>query len=136
MIVPKDVLNSNATEELAGFIIRIEDLTAEKAEIASRIKAEYDMAAGSGFNKKALQQLIKDRASDNSHTIALRAEISTYRKALGGLSDTPLGEWAQTWVAEDERIRRRRKDASTELDEMVEKRRNGDDDNPGDETVH
>lgn len=100
-----EALGSNSTEQLAGFISRIQTLQEEKAQVSERIKSEFSEAAGCGFDKKAMKQILKEMAADTAQSIEHRATVETYRKALGNLSGTPLGEWARTWNARDAKMR-------------------------------
>lgn len=87
-------LGNKSAEQLAGYVERIESLEVERGQAAERIKSEYAEAAGVGFDKKALRQLIKDRKADMQATAEFRAVVATYRTALGRFADTELGEWA------------------------------------------
>lgn len=124
MTTTSDDLGSNAREQLAGFLERIEILEEEKAQVAEKIKSEYAEAAGSGFEKKAIKQILKDRKADLDQTIEMRAKIDAYRKALGSLTNTPLGDWARSWMANEARMRRRDKpETDPQLDEFLKKRK-------------
>ena len=129
----ENILGNKSTQDLADYIARIESLTEEKAEVAERIKAEYAAAAGDGFDKKALRQLVKERAADGDKTIGLRETVEVYRKALAGLAGTPLGDWARTWVAEDTRMKQRKEEASSVLDEFLQRAKEKNDDDEGDD---
>lgn len=119
-----DDLGSNARVQLAGFIERIESLEEEKAQVSEKIKAEFAEAAGVGFEKKAIKQILKDRKADLDQTIDMRAKIDAYRKALGSLTDTPLGDWARSWMANEARTRRRdTTEIDPQLDEFLKKRK-------------
>ena len=100
-----EILGSNSTEQLAGFISRIQTLQEEKGQVSERIKSEFSEAAACGFDKKALKQILKEMAADTVQSIEHRTIVETYRKALGNLSGTPLGEWARTWNARDAKMR-------------------------------
>lgn len=115
-------LSGDQRNELADYVGRIESLTAERAEAAEKIKAEYAAAAGAGYDKKAIRQLIKERASDLEKTIEHRKIVETYRKALGGLAGTPLGDWARKWMADEARYERRTSEASPMSDWMRQQR--------------
>jgi uncharacterized protein (UPF0335 family) len=95
-----DLMGNKSGEELAGFIERIESLEAEKKQAGEKIKAEYDTAAGAGFDKKAIKALLKERRGDVAKTIELRAVINAYRAALArrvGNALGDLGDWARSW---------------------------------------
>jgi len=115
-------LGGNAKEQLAGYIERIESLVEEKKQVAERIKSEFTSAAAEGFDRKAIQQIIKDRAADAQKTVEMRAIVESYRKALGALAGTALGDWARQWVVNDARLQRREQVDTSDLDEMLRKR--------------
>src|SRR5689334_17957464 len=98
-----DDIDPKTRDELAAFIQRIEDGEADRAKASENIKSIYAQAASTGFDVKALRQLIKDRKADSDKSISLRAVVRTYRKALGNLTGTPLGDWARGWIAEENR---------------------------------
>lgn len=116
-------LSATSKTELAEFITRIESLLDEKAEISERIKAEYAEAAGTGFDKKAIQQIIKERAADAQKSVEHREIVEAYRRSLAGLSGTPLGDWARQWVAEDARLKQRTKEVAQPMSDFMSKRR-------------
>lgn len=117
-----DELNANTKNELGDIIERIESLTVEKTQANEKIKAEYEAAAGAGFDKKAIQQIIKERAADQEKSIKHRRIVELYRKALSGLAGTPLGDWARSWRAQDALHEARSKEP-TALDEFMSKRK-------------
>lgn len=129
-----DEKDDNAARKLAGYVTRIEALIVEAAELKDAIKAEYDQASSVGYDKKAIRQLIKERAADGEKTVEFRAIVETYRRSLGGLAGTPLGDWARGWMADDARLKQRGKEASSEFDAWMARRRersareDGDDD--------
>lgn len=115
--------NSDTRNALGDYVTRIESLNEEKTEVAERIKAEYAEAAGAGFDKQAIQQIIKERAADAEKSIKQREIVETYRAALAGLVGTPLGDWARQWVANDTRVRQRSKHAESAMDDFMKKRK-------------
>jgi uncharacterized protein (UPF0335 family) len=115
-------LNTAARNELGDFVQRIESLTAEKAEVSERIKKEYAEAAGAGFDKKAIRQLIKERMADLDKTVQHRRTVEVYRRALGTLAGTPLGDWARSWIATDARQDRHENEPSA-MAEFLSKRK-------------
>lgn len=71
------------TEELRQFVERIEQLNAEKADIAEQIKETFAEAKGRGYDTKVLRKLIairKRRADDLAEEEAI---LDMYRSALG-----------------------------------------------------
>lgn len=126
---PED-LGDNSAAQLAGFIQRIEILETERAQIREKIKAEYAMAEGTGFDKAAIKQVVKDRRADLEKTIAFRAVVEAYRKALARtLGDKlgELGEWARTWLTKEAKTERDDAKAgyARPLDEFLKNRAKG-----------
>ena len=71
------------TEELRQFVERIEQLEAEKKDIAEQIKETLAEAKGRGYDTKVLRKLIairKRRADDLAEEEAI---LDLYRSALG-----------------------------------------------------
>lgn len=71
------------TEELRQFVERIEQLEAEKKDIAEHIKETLAEAKGRGYDTKVLRKLIairKRRADDLAEEEAI---LDLYRSALG-----------------------------------------------------
>lgn len=81
-----------AAERLRSIVDRIERLDQERANLAEDIKEIYAEAKSGGFDVKALRALIKERKQDAARRDELEAMVDVYRRALGQLSDTPLGE--------------------------------------------
>lgn len=90
--------NSAATEELRVYIERIERLEHDKAEIAQDIKDVKAEAKSRGFDVKAIEKIVKERAeTDEQRRRRKETEDLTdvYRAALGMLDGTPLGDSAR-----------------------------------------
>jgi uncharacterized protein (UPF0335 family) len=83
-----------AGERLRSLIERIERLEEEKRTLAADIKEVYAKAKGSGFDTKIMRQLIKIRRMDKDDLDEQEALLDVYKRALGMLADTPLGEAA------------------------------------------
>lgn len=97
-----DELGSNARIALEQFIERIERLDAERAATSEDIKAAYAEAAGSGFDKKALKQIIKERSkADMDKTIKHRVLVDLYRRALAKSDQGDFGDWARGWISRE-----------------------------------
>lgn len=102
-------LGGNARKELEEFISRIESLEGERIQVSEKIKGEYAEAAGSGFDKKALKQIIKERAdADIDKTIKHRRMVELYRRALSRSKQSTFGDWARGWLS---------REAKTSIDE-------------------
>jgi uncharacterized protein (UPF0335 family) len=99
--------NINGKRNLAEFIEEIESLESEKAQTSEAIKGVYATATADGLDAKAIKQLIKERRADMDKTAELRVTVARYKKELGALGDTPLGEWASACIATERSITKR-----------------------------
>jgi uncharacterized protein (UPF0335 family) len=88
-----------AGDHLRSFIERVGRLEEEKRTIASDIKEVYAEAKGSGFDAKIMRQIVRERRMDRDALDEQEALLDVYRRALGMLVDTPLGEAAVERVA-------------------------------------
>ena len=81
---------------LAGFIGEIEHQLDERKVITETLRGIYDRAEKAGFVPAFLRTIVKERqmAKDDRH--ARYATLDAYRRALGMLDGTPLGEAAMT----------------------------------------
>ena len=117
-------LGSQSRKELGEYISRIETLTEEKAQVGEKIRAEFAELASSGYDKLAVKQIIKDRAADAQKSVELRAVTAAYRRALGSLQGTPLGDWARSWMSEEARINKPTKaETSPQMDDFMKGRK-------------
>lgn len=87
-------VGNNSAAQLRSIIERIERLEEEKANIALDIKEIYSEAKYNGYDVKALRKIVTDRKKDRDDLAEFEAIVDTYKRALGMLSDTPLGEAA------------------------------------------
>jgi uncharacterized protein (UPF0335 family) len=76
-----------AKEQLLSIVVRVEALTVEKKAIQDDIKEVYAEAKSSGFDTKALRQIIKMRSMDVSERQNQEFLLETYAKALGLLPE-------------------------------------------------
>lgn len=83
-----------AGDRLRSFIERVERLEEEKRALASDIKEVYAEAKGTGFDTKIMRRLVKERRMDKDDLDEQEALLDVYKRALGMLADTPLGEAA------------------------------------------
>jgi uncharacterized protein (UPF0335 family) len=83
-----------AGDRLRSFIERVERLEEEKRDLATDIKEVYAEAKGNGFDAKIMRQLVKERRMDKDVLDEQQSLLDVYRRALGMLVDTPLGEAA------------------------------------------
>lgn len=83
-----------AHEQLRSFIERLERLDEEKRALAEDMKELFAQAKSTGFDVKAIKQILKERRQDEAERRDFEAIVDTYRHALGQLADTPLGNSA------------------------------------------
>jgi uncharacterized protein (UPF0335 family) len=74
-----------ARDQLRSFIERIERLEEERKGIADDIADIYGEAKSTGYDAKALRQIVRERRQDTQERDAFEAVIDTYRAALGML---------------------------------------------------
>jgi len=72
-----------ASEQLRLFIERIETLEQEKRELADQVRDVYAEAKGTGFDGKAMREVIKLRRIDRNSRMEQEAILDTYKTALG-----------------------------------------------------
>lgn len=73
----------NSSEQLKSIVERIENLEANKAEIASDIKDVYTEAGGNGFDVKALRMIIRLKKQDAAEREQFEGVVDAYKAALG-----------------------------------------------------
>lgn len=78
-----DNAHSVAADELRTLCERIERLEAEKKTISDDIKSVKDEAAGRGYDKKTLNEMIKLRAMDKAERDEREVLRQIYGEALG-----------------------------------------------------
>ena len=88
-----------AADRLRSLVDRIERLEEERKSLGSDIKEIYQEAASAGFDCKVLRRLIKDRRQDPAELEEQEVLLDIYRRALGQMAGTPLGEAAIRAVA-------------------------------------
>jgi uncharacterized protein (UPF0335 family) len=72
-----------AAGQLRAFIERIERLEEEKKTIADDIKEVYGECKSTGFDTKAVRQLIRMRKQDQAERQEAEAILDLYKAALG-----------------------------------------------------
>lgn len=78
-------------DRLKSFVERIERVEEETKALNEDKKEIYAEAKGAGFDTAVLRQLIRDRKKDPNDLDDFETVLATYKRALGMLSDTPLG---------------------------------------------
>jgi len=76
-----------AVDQLKSIIGRVEKLEEEKSGIAADIRDVFAEAKGSGFDVKAIRQIIKLRKLDAQEMEEQETILDTYRRALGMLPE-------------------------------------------------
>jgi uncharacterized protein (UPF0335 family) len=72
-----------AAEELKQLVERVERLHEERKALGDDIADVFKEAVGRGFDKKAMQQVIKLRAMDPDKRRELEAIVELYRNSIG-----------------------------------------------------
>ena len=72
-----------ATGQLRSFIERIERLEEEKKTISDDIKEVYAELKGSGFDRKAVREVIRLRKKEDHERQEEEAMVQLYKNALG-----------------------------------------------------
>ncbi len=76
-----------AVDELLSVIERVERLELKKATIAGDIRDVFSEAKGSGFDIKAIREIIKIRKLDAAVREEQETMVDAYKRALGMASD-------------------------------------------------
>ncbi|WP_279059293.1 DUF2312 domain-containing protein [Bartonella apis] len=72
-----------AASQLRSFIERIERLEGEKKTISDDIKEVYAELKGSGFDSKAVREIIRLRKKEDHERQEEEAMVQLYKNALG-----------------------------------------------------
>ena len=72
-----------AGAQLRSFIERIERLEEEKAALAADIREVYSEARGTGFEPKAMRQIVRLRKMDSADRQEQESLLEIYKSALG-----------------------------------------------------
>jgi uncharacterized protein (UPF0335 family) len=78
-------LTAASKEKLRQFVARVENLEAEKAEVAEQIKEVYGEAKSLGFDTKALRTVIKLRKISANDRAEAEMMLDLYLEAIGGI---------------------------------------------------
>ncbi len=80
-----------AADRLRSIVERVERLDEEKRALSGDIKDIMAEAKSAGFDVKVIRQLIAIRRKDAAEVEEQETLLQIYKRALGMLSDTPLG---------------------------------------------
>ena len=81
-------------EALARHVDRIERLQDDRTAINKKIAASYEDARSAGFNAKLLRRIVTERRLDPEVRAEQYLTLDHYRRSLGMLEGTPLGDAA------------------------------------------
>jgi uncharacterized protein (UPF0335 family) len=84
---PAETLHGSAKDHLRAFIERIERLEEEKAALAEDIREVYAEAKSSGFDSKAIREIVRIRRLDDHERQEREGLLATYMHALGMVKD-------------------------------------------------
>lgn len=88
-----------AADRLISFCERIERLEEEKATLGADIREVYSESKSAGYDVPTLRKIIKERKKDRAQRDEEEALLDLYRRAVGLLADTPLGQAAVVRLA-------------------------------------
>ncbi|WP_332065774.1 DUF2312 domain-containing protein [Bartonella sp. CB189] len=78
-----DQTHAISANQLRAFIERIERLEEEKKTISDDIKEVYTELKGSGFDSKAVRNIIRLRKKEDHERLEEEAILQLYKNALG-----------------------------------------------------
>lgn len=76
-----------STDRLRSLVERIERLEEEKSTIASDVRDVYSEAKATGYDVKALRQVVRLRKMDNHERDEQEYTLDLYKRALGLLPE-------------------------------------------------
>jgi uncharacterized protein (UPF0335 family) len=84
-------------EALRGYVSRVENLHEQRDALSADIRQVYAEAKDAGFDTTTLREIVREQRMDGDARNARYAMLDQYRRALGMLADTPLGEAAMDY---------------------------------------
>jgi uncharacterized protein (UPF0335 family) len=81
-----------AADRLRSFVERIERLEEDRANLSADIREVIAEAKSAGFDARAIRELVKLRKLDPAERQEREHLLDVYRRALGDLDGTPLGD--------------------------------------------
>jgi uncharacterized protein (UPF0335 family) len=76
-------IGGNSKEQIKAYVDRVEKLNAEKADIALATRDVFSEAKGSGFDVKALKEIIKLRKKSAEERAEEEYQLEAYKRAMG-----------------------------------------------------
>jgi uncharacterized protein (UPF0335 family) len=89
-----DPLSNESAKWLQSLVSRIERLEEDRRELGSDIKEIFKEAKSAGYALPALKALIRERRKSPEAISILKETLDSYRCALEGIADLPLGKHA------------------------------------------
>jgi uncharacterized protein (UPF0335 family) len=93
-------LQKAAQDQLRQFIEQIERLEEEKKALAADIRDKFLEAKGTGFDVKAMRQILRLRKKSKTERQEEEGMLEVYMHALGMLGDTAADTALQRFSAE------------------------------------
>lgn len=88
-------MEPNSKDQLCRIVTAIEVLIDEVSFVNDQKRELFAEAKTLGFDNKAIRKIIAERKKEPHVLEEEKAILQTYRKALGPLSETPLGQFAR-----------------------------------------
>lgn len=85
---------------LRGYVERVSSLHDTRDEVNGDIRAVYAEAKDAGFDTTILREIVKEYRTDGEARQSRYSLLDQYRRALGMLAGTPLGEAAMHGATE------------------------------------
>lgn len=85
----------NNIEALTSFIGRIEEKQADRKIINGELRGIYDEIRAAGMDAATVRQMVRERGLEDDVRAEQYRLRDEYRRALGLLADTPLGQAMQ-----------------------------------------
>jgi uncharacterized protein (UPF0335 family) len=77
------IIEENLSKQLEKYLMRIEALEQEKADIANSMKETLQEAKGEGVDIRALKELVKLRKMERAEVEEQRSILHSYMQAVG-----------------------------------------------------
>lgn len=84
--------NTVSGDELRDYIVRIEDMNAQQAEISIDRQQVFKELKQAGYDRDTVRALVKRRKLTAEQREAVDALMDQYMSALGDFAGTPLGQ--------------------------------------------
>jgi uncharacterized protein (UPF0335 family) len=95
-------------DALAGYVRRVASLHDDRDELNGDIREVYKEAKDAGIDTTILREIVREHRTDAEARNSRYALLDGYRRALGMLADTPLGDAALSTAEPEQPARRGR----------------------------